>query len=170
MKYSRLLILLLAVCFVAAHPRVSDAAQFYIAEEGVGSFNYIYQESSDPVFSAAIGDWWDWESGTTVAGWSGTLVSSYITTGSGVDREKLEWTIYFADSYVDTAFSFDVKVYNGSTLVDWATVYYSGGGDLSSWDNFTIMTHDISSVPEPATLLLLGLGLLGVAPLRKMAA
>lgn len=178
MKSSRLLIVLLAICFVAAVPRISGASSLAVAEWGVGEFNSIYSESSDPVFiSPGIDNFLEFDQVTPVAGWTGAFVSGQSVEAWGVNRVELLWNMHFSESYADAPFVFDVYVYLDTTLVDWATITYNGGlngsfngSNLSNWDNYSIFTHNLDTVPEPSTLLLLGLGLLGLIPLRKKTA
>ncbi len=175
MKYSRVFALMLSIILFTV-PAVAGAGQVYLAESGFGDFNFISAQAADPVFASPGIDTFVDLTFTPVAGWTGAFNSAYDTEASGTTRNTLAWLIYFSDSFETTAFSFEAYVYLNTTLIDWTTVYYNGGLNgpvdgscLSNLDNFSFEVHNIHPTPEPASLLLLGLGVLGVIPLRKLA-
>ena len=159
------------------------------AEWGVGNFDKIVQTSADPIFAApgielradytenhstALGIPYD-------ANVFNTWGVSFDASGKSVIAQgnALSVLAWFFDIdtavYENTPFSFEFYAYNGNVLVDWATVSYDGGSQgasthgspLNNGANYTFVVHNLNQVPEPTTLLLLGLGLLGIVPLRK---
>jgi hypothetical protein len=75
---------------------------------------------------------------------------------------------------VGNVLSFDItSIYNGaitggSTSLGMRLAAYPLPGDGAwTFDNFRLTTDNLSSVPEPATLMLLALGLIGLAGARR---
>ncbi len=67
---------------------------------------------------------------------------------------------------VDTDIEHVATAFNG---IDVATIYLDdqkGGGDRD-WTDMTVMSSDIAPVPEPATMLLFGTGLIGLAGIAR---
>ncbi len=106
--------------------------------------------------------------------WGVTYVSDYVVTAAGDDIDVLLWFYSFNTAYESTPFSFDFYCYLDDTLIDWMTITYNGGtfgGEdghpLNNSENYSFETHDLTQVPEPATMLLLGFGLLALSGLRR---
>lgn len=92
-------------------------------------------------------------SGLVTAGGDVTLTFQNLTPGVFAGVTQLSNT--FADSPT-------ISVLNNTITWDWNT-----GSDVFSSPDFSA-TYQISSTPEPASLLLLGSGLLGLAIRRKL--
>ena len=102
--------------------------------------------------------------------WTGTLVTPKYTTAQGLPLDDIVWYVNFAQQIPST---FDIFVFSGSTIVDSALAVYSGG---TGWDEtrFFAMANpnatyaaDLSAVPEPGTMMLLGAGFLGLVAFAK---
>ena len=95
-----------------------------------------------------------------------------VTMGDyGADADNLYLYAYdSANSFVDSAYFYNpggsiaantLSVSTGSASIAWVEFYAVGGNNNSVfWDNFTF--NQVSSVPEPSTMLLLGSGLVGL--------
>ncbi|NPU84090.1 MAG: PEP-CTERM sorting domain-containing protein [Syntrophaceae bacterium] len=175
-KSIRSIILVVFISLMILFPCISHAGPLYIGEWGVGNFNYIIETSSDPVFESPGMDGFRLlnDYNTEITDWTGSFDSTNQVSGSGAERDDLAWYIYFSESYADTPFSFDIRVYLNDNLLDWATINYNGGeygafndSKLSNWENYEIITHPLNQVPEPFTMLLLGFGLMGLAGARR---
>jgi hypothetical protein len=152
----------LAVLVIPASLSASTLIHLY--ESGVGNFDELYATSADPIFATpGFSDFTD-AVYNPVAGWSGAFTSANAIGASGVTRTELLFAMSFDDAFVATPFNFEFYSYESGVTRDWATIYYNGQG-ITDWnyDNWTIVTHQLPTVPEPSTLFLLGSGLVGLA-------
>ena len=153
-----------------------------VGEFGVGDFDKIVQISANDVFAspgmlldAYYTEQYDSTYDANVFNsWSVTYVSDYQVTAAGDDIDVLLWFYSFNTAYVSTSFSFEFYCYLDDTLIEWTTISYDGGiygGEdghpLNNGQNYSFLAHDLSQVPEPATMLLMGVGLLGLTGLRR---
>jgi hypothetical protein len=164
MKSRRMLILIALCCSLTlfSFPSSAPAGSVLMGEYGVGFFDSLVFTSADGVFAAPGMDQFMDDTYSPVPDWTGSFNSAYNISAAGATRDWLGFYVTFNDIFGETAFSFEAYGYLGSQLIDWTTVFYNGRG-LSNGENFSYETHQLSAVPEPATMLLLGIGLAGAA-------
>lgn len=102
-------------------------------------------------YGTDIGDFDGQVTVTTVSGASTTYTIPHSTSAGNYDYTALYWGV------IDTENLFTSVVFANT----------GSGSDYFGFDDFSIGTIEQVSVPEPATMLLLGFGLLGLAGLRR---
>lgn len=138
---------------------VIDTLQVFAGDDSPGSFIPTSVEVS-----------FDLDTGTATCGSNTALIGStfgfYLTTTEGNGYTYYSHTALNSDNF-DHFLIFDTRLGNigGSDIVVAMEDLY-GGGD-QDYDDMVIGATDVAPVPEPATLLLIGSGLLGIGAFRK---
>jgi hypothetical protein len=130
-------------------------------ETGVGNFNFMeaFMISNGDAFEAL--GFVNFSAG----GWSGSLVRADYIKAQGSDLNLMQFDIKFAGFQSDPLI-FDFLAWNGTTLLEAARAVWDG----SNWSFAAAPAgenYDRTAVPEPTTLMLLGVGLIGLAVSRK---
>jgi len=124
---------------------------------------FIFNSLISPTFSTAVaGTISFWARGADDPGYADTLNFGFLGTGFGSFSSQLvtltgEWTEYTI-SYAA----------QGAGSVGRLVLSYVGAADSSNYIGVDTVT--VTAVPEPSTWLLMGLGLAGVAAVRRRTA
>lgn len=147
-----------------------------------GAFNFKFFEGSVPTeldldsYSGSVGPWSvadkDTNSGASIGGWSSLTQAGragfYLTNlESVIDSDNIEEGVYV--SGVDTAafeFSFSGQGNLNELYIPFQVAYWDGLAGSSRNFKFGQLS-EVLSVPEPATMLLLGCSLIGLAGIRR---
>ena len=161
-------------------PIASDYQGFYWDDQWGVESDYVYTKIYENSYGApsaenAAFNWCGMESVSLTAGSHFDFVGAYFTSWAGEDEE--EWyssTTITIEGYKNGSFVDSVTAELSFNQYDWIGANFAGvdelvfvsSGDLKWWlmDNFT---YNAAPVPEPATVLLLGAGLVGLISVRK---
>jgi hypothetical protein len=161
------LILVLAVGIVICLPCIASAWTYRIGDDG--QWNGLHYDIDKFEFFIISGGPFADPSQTdfSVSGWHATLVNPQYSLATGPGADSLYWTFNFAGPSTGTII-LDWLAYSGGGLLGDVRVTITGtGGSFSYVNTVDPPSYDRSAIPLPATILLLGTGLLGLVGLRR---
>jgi hypothetical protein len=157
-----------AMADTAFSQQFNDKPPYSVSAPGVNTVE-VFMETSTVSLVSPKGI-----SGFPDSSWSETSTSPTFSIASGSVNDNLNFTVNFANG-LGTPFTIDFyALYNGA-VVDSTGFYYDGKGTgdnpISNWSATALATsfanENTSPVPEPASLMLLGSGLLGMAGMAR---
>ena len=181
MKKFRKVIMLLAVAAVICLPGMAMAdytlqagTNFYWSQPGSITFDqFDTYFSNGTTFSSAVIDgdvatigWGGSFNGTD--GWVGTKISDTLSRATGNDTSVLNWNYNFNGALpASYPLTFDINYYLDGRFVGHEGYQITAWNTYTPPNGFNQVEYNSNAVPEPATMLLLGFGLVGLAGARR---